>query len=102
MAAYRIASLLCLVIGILHGCTTTTSTARGTAADVLHEQTQQQSIAMRTQWRREARLNDLSWPLMTNGTGICGADVNNRFGIVFASLDAIGKDYQDTARTDVS
>ncbi len=92
--------LLCLVIGLLHGCATTTSTARGTAEEVVNEQTQQQALAMRTQWRREARLNDLSWPLMANGIEICGTNVQNRFGIVYASLDAFDKNYRDTARTE--
>ncbi|MFP6836623.1 MAG: hypothetical protein VB948_11040 [Pseudomonadales bacterium] len=89
------------VAGLFHGCATTTATARGSVEDVAGERAKQEALAIRTTWKREARLQDLSWPLLTRNTPLCSDDLRNRFGIVHTSLDAIEKCYRQTARSEL-
>jgi hypothetical protein len=69
--------------------------------DVAGERAKQEALAIRTTWKREARLQDLSWPLLTRNTPLCSDDLRNRFGIVHTSLDAIEKRYRQTARSEL-
>ena len=82
---------------VLTGCGTTTSVARGSAAAVASEAEQQQAAYMRTSWERQARLEDLSWPLLVAGRDLCGKDVSPRVGLAMISIDAVEKDYRKAA-----
>lgn len=92
--------LLLLSSGLVSGCATTTTTARGSAADITEEATRQQSLAMKTYWRREMRLQDLAWPLLRNAADLCAEDAEPRFGIIPVSLNTLPKDLRETARTE--
>lgn len=81
----------------LTGCGTTTSVARGSAGAVASEEEQQQAAYMRTSWQRQARLEDLSWPLLVAGRDLCKKDVSPRVGLAMISLDAVEKDYRKAA-----
>jgi len=81
----------------LVGCGTTTSVARGSAGAVASEVEQQQAAFMRTSWERQARLEDLSWPLLVAGRDLCGKDVMPRVGLAMISIDAVGKEYRKAA-----
>ncbi|MCZ6710958.1 MAG: M48 family metallopeptidase, partial [Gammaproteobacteria bacterium] len=97
----RLTLVLGLVAGLFNGCATTTVTARGSVEDVANERAKQEALAISTTWKREARLQDLSWPLLTSSTQLCADDVRNRFGIVHTSLDAIDKRYRHSARSEL-
>lgn len=88
------ATVLYLSLG---ACGTTTSVARGSAEAVASEMEQQQAAFMRTSWERQARLEDLSWPLLVAGQAMCGKDVMQRVGLAMISIDAVGKEYRKTA-----
>lgn len=81
----------------LAGCGTTTSVARGSKAAVASEEMQQQAAYIQTSWQRQARLEDLAWPLLTAGKEVCGDDVAPRVGLTMISLDAVGKDLRKSA-----
>ena len=85
----------CLLFG---GCATTTVTARGTTADTIREQRQQQAMALKTNWSRQDRLDDLSWHILKSGRELCGKDVRNTMGFRFSSIDVIQNDYKEAAR----
>lgn len=92
-------SLICCVV-LIQGCAPTSNVARGTTKDILEEERQQQSLYLETIWNRQARLADLAWPLLKNGTELCGNDVKNQFGILPIALETIPKDYRDTAEAE--
>lgn len=83
----------------LTGCGTTTTVARGGAHAVATEAEQQQAAYIRTSWERQARLEDLSWPLLVAGRELCGKDVSPRVGLAMISLDAVESDYRKAAAT---
>lgn len=82
---------------LLTGCGTTTTVARGSASAVASEEQQQQAAYIRTSWERQARLEDLAWPLLVAGRDLCGKDVSPRVGLAMISIDAVEKDYRKAA-----
>lgn len=87
-----------LTIAMLSGCGTTTTVARGSASQVLAEAEEQKAAFLKTSWERQARLDDLSWPLLVSARDLCGEEVTPRIGLSLLAIDAIGKDYQPVAR----
>ena len=90
--------IYCVVL--IQGCAPTTNIARGSAEDILAEQRKQQALYLDTIWNRQARLADLAWPLMKNGTELCGNDVKIQFGILPIAIETIHKDYRDVAEAE--
>lgn len=82
----------------LAGCGTTTSVARGSAAAVASEEQAQKAAYLKTTWERQARLENVAWPLLTAGKELCGEDVRQRVGLSVISIEMVGKDNQQVAR----
>lgn len=95
----RVSIFGCLITAaLLTGCGTTTTVARGSASQVLAEAEEQKAAFLKTSWERQARLDDLAWPLLTSARDLCGEEVKPRTGLSILAIDSIGKDYQPVAR----
>lgn len=87
-----------LTLPLLSACGTTTAVARGTAGAVAAEEIEQKSAYLKAAWDRQARLDDLAWPLLTAGVQLCGEDVTPRLGVQILGIDALPSDFQSVAR----
>lgn len=86
-----------LTLPLLNGCGTTTAVARGSAGAVAAEEIEQKGAYLKAAWDRQARLDDLAWPLLTAGVQLCGEDVTPRLGIQLLGIDALPADLQSVA-----
>ncbi len=80
---FLVACLIALTIA--SGCTTTTTMATGSAAEVAHEKDEQTRLALKTRWNRLAKLDRLIYPIRKANTDLCGNQVRNMIGIRFST-----------------
>jgi membrane-associated protease RseP (regulator of RpoE activity) len=93
----RTLAILSLTVLVGAGCATTTTVARGSAADVAEQEALQTALALRTYWNRQSRLQDLAWPLQQTNADMCGKDVAAQLGFHAISLSDLDKQFRPVA-----
>ena len=81
--ALAIVGALAIVL-FLGGCAPTTTVARGSNSSVQEELVKQQSLAVKLKMSRQARMDAISWPILSANSELCESK-KFRFGVKAAS-----------------